>query len=85
MDIAGTIHAVEVKGTTGEMFTSVDITSQELEQAKRLRGSYHLYLVTKCMSKFPCLYSITDPWSEIGKETIKVEVALWRLKFFETH
>jgi hypothetical protein len=80
LDATGALHAVEVKGTTGEVFTNIEISAQEWDQAARIRENYHLYLVTNCMTMSPCLYPITDPWGKCCSGLFNAEVALWRLR-----
>jgi Domain of unknown function (DUF3883) len=52
----GETVSVEVKGMTGGVFQSIEITAQEWEAAKMRRDKYWLVLVTNCLSTQPKIY-----------------------------
>jgi hypothetical protein len=58
---AGEIIAVEVKGTTGPVFGSVDITAGEWNAALSMADRYWLYLVVNCCGTEPILQRIQNP------------------------
>jgi len=42
--------AVEVKGTSGSLFSNIELTAQEWKAAQSLGDRYWLYLVTDCLN-----------------------------------
>lgn len=58
---AGEVVAIEVKGTTGPLFGSFDITAGEWNAASTMADSYWLYLVANCCGTEPILQRIQNP------------------------
>ncbi|UPG86404.1 DUF3883 domain-containing protein [Luteibacter aegosomatis] len=55
---------VEVKSTTGNTFSSFEITSNEWRAAEEHRARYHLYLVANCLSlEHRLLQVVPDPYA----------------------
>src|SRR5205085_5140875 len=57
----GDVVAVEVKGTTGPHFGSIDVTSGEWNAATTLGHRYWLYLVANCCTKRPVIQRLQNP------------------------
>ena len=76
----GTTIAVEVKGTAGAIFHSVEITAQEWEAAQQKRDAYWLVLVTDCLSAHPKLHLIQDPYAYVADSNLALEPVVWRLR-----
>jgi Domain of unknown function (DUF3883) len=72
-DREGTTIAVEVKGTTAQRFSSVDITIGEWNAAERLGGRYWLYLVADCSTTHPQIQRLCNPAGSVaaGQATVK--------------
>lgn len=55
------LNAIEVKGTTGPLFGSIDITIGEWNAALRMADQYWLYLVANCCGMHPVIQRIQNP------------------------
>jgi hypothetical protein len=53
--------AVEVKGTVGEPFVDIDLTSNEWNAAQKLRERYFLCIVARALTKSPVIQDIQNP------------------------
>ena len=71
--------AVEVKGTTGSDFPVVEITANEWEAARALRGDYWLYLVATCTTATPTISRVQDPFGLQTKGALAATPLVWRL------
>jgi hypothetical protein len=76
----GDVVCVEVKGTTGASFSSVDVTAQEWAQAKERGGSYHLHLVSRVLTDKPKFRVLADPWSAHQAGRLTASPATWELR-----
>lgn len=72
--------AVEVKGTTGLRFPSIELTANEWAAAQELRGRYWLCLVASCTSQAPRIEFIPDPASRVDDGSYSVEPAVLRFR-----
>lgn len=61
VDAAGVLHRVEVKGTVGAAFSSIDLTIGELRAAEEHGEQFWIYLVAKCLTDRPRLQRIRNP------------------------
>jgi hypothetical protein len=77
---AGERVAVEVKGTSGNSFPSLEITANEWESANRLRGLYRLCLVVSCLGASPTLAWIDDPYGLHEQGHLGATPAQWKLE-----
>ena len=73
--------AVEVKGTTGKTFSSIELTRGELEAARQKGKLYWLYLVADVLTHYPRIQCINDPAQLLSHGNILAEPILWRLTF----
>lgn len=80
VDSDGTLQRVEVKGTTGAAFTSVDLTANELRAAREFREHYWLYLVASCLSDHPEVRRIRSPAALIEAGQWKAVPALYTVR-----
>jgi hypothetical protein len=55
--------AVEVKGTSGAAFPSIEITARELMAAEKKGDRYWLYLVSNCLQQKPTIEPIRNPYA----------------------
>jgi hypothetical protein len=62
-DRDGALNAVEVKGTTGIRFASIEVTGNEWQAAAKLRHRYWLYLVADCWGPQPQVERVQDPFA----------------------
>ena len=76
----GDTVSVEVKGTTGSVFQSVEITAQEWTAAQVRREKYWLVLVTACLSSQPTVHLIPDPYGLLANGNLEITPVLWRLR-----
>ena len=60
-DPAGAMHRVEVKGTEGGAFATIELTANEYRAAHRHGEQYWLFLVADCRSEAPRIQRICDP------------------------
>lgn len=57
---------MEVKGTVGGAFATVDLTAGELKAAQAHGDSYRLYLVAGCLSDHPRIQRIRIPAAQLA-------------------
>lgn len=80
VDALGVTHSIEVKGTAGGIFPSIEITAQEWQSAEILRGRFWLFLVTKCTGVSPKIQRIQDPVSLVQNGTLYLSPLIWKLE-----
>jgi hypothetical protein len=73
------INAYEVKGTTGPGFVSIELTANELEAAKVLRGRYAIVLIARVESDCPLIQIVSDPWGRLLSEQLTQEPTAYRI------
>jgi hypothetical protein len=78
----GLLQAVEVKGTVGGVFPSVELTINEWNQAEALRERFWLYLVADCGTAHAKLQVIRDPYGVFARGLAGVSPVVIR---FELH
>ena len=80
LNLNGNLIAIEVKGTTGDHFLSVEITDNEWNAAFQLKDNYYLYLVSKCITRNPIIKPIQNPYklTEIG--ILMVTPIIWKIE-----
>lgn len=76
-----TLVAVEVKGTQGPRFLSVDLTKNEWDAARALRDRYWLYLVASCVSMEPRIEPVRDPAGLADRGVLMATPNRWRIEF----
>jgi hypothetical protein len=81
VDVDGLLHAVEVKGSSGKVFSSVEVTAQEWQAAEELRSRYALFLVTECTGKNPKIQQIKNPFSLAESGTFVLSPLVWRIEY----
>jgi hypothetical protein len=81
LDSDGVLQKVEVKGTTGAAFTSIQMTIGELDAARRHRGTYWLFLVAGCFTKTPKVQAICDPAQKIDDGSWSMKAELFSIRF----
>lgn len=72
--------AVEVKGTSGSLFSNIELTAQEWKAAQSLGDRYWLYLVTDCLTKHPVIERIQNPFALMKAGALRATPATWRLE-----
>jgi uncharacterized protein DUF3883 len=72
--------AVEVKGTQGPAFLSVELTGGEWSAARDRRKRYWLFLVADCLSPAPRIEPIQDPWGCVETGQWRVTPITWRVE-----
>jgi hypothetical protein len=72
------VTAIEVKGTTGAKFPTLEITANEWIAAEALRERYWLYLVADCLSLRPRIQKLQDPFGKVCAGTYSVSPLVWR-------
>lgn len=60
-DVAGVLHRVEVKGTVGGAFTTIDVTANELRAAREHGDTYWIFLVANCLTDRARIQRICNP------------------------
>lgn len=71
--------AVEVKGTSGKGFPSIELTAGELSAARALGASYWLYLVADCLGTNPVVQRLNDPALLLAQGTLQAAPILYRI------
>jgi hypothetical protein len=83
IDLAGQRIAVEVKGSAAGTFSSVELTANELEAAKREGKNYWLFLVSNCRSRRPKVQRLQDPARLIQEGRMKKTPIQYRVTFLK--
>jgi hypothetical protein len=78
-DNAGRKHCIEVKGTSGGSFPSVELTDNEWRAAKSQGEHFWLYLVTHCLSRDPKIACLKDPFARCAQGELLVAPSVWTL------
>jgi hypothetical protein len=78
-DEAGSIIAVEVKGTSASAFAGIEVTAREWDAARRLREGYFLILVSACLSQKPIITPVRDPYRLLESKSLEASPSAWRL------
>jgi hypothetical protein len=81
-EVDGHTYAVEVKGTTGTSFPSIELTANEWRAAQELRDRFSLYLVAECRGRHPKLQVIQDPagFPERGEAIVEPVVVRFAMR-----
>ena len=66
LDSSKSLICVEVKSTTQKEFSSIQITKNEFESAKKIGENYHLWLVTEVESEEPTVHIIKNFYDSIS-------------------
>jgi hypothetical protein len=72
------VTAIEVKGTTGAKFPTLEITANEWIAAEALRERYWLYLVADCISLRPRIQKLQDPFGKVSAGMYSIAPLVWR-------
>lgn len=72
------VIAIEVKGTTGAKFPTLEITANEWKAAEDLRERYWLYLVADCLGLRPRIEKVQDPFGKVSAGMYSVAPLVWR-------
>lgn len=65
-DATGALHRVEVKGTLGGAFATIDLTANELRAAQEHGDKYWIFLVANCLTDRPRIHRICDPAAKLS-------------------
>ena len=79
VDSDGRLVRVEVKGTTQERFSSIELTRNEWEAAEMHRDSYHIYLVNSCVTQTPQITFINDPVETVRRGDHELHASRWTM------
>ena len=80
-DQQGQLVAVEVKGTSGMGFASIELTHREWAAALNLGDRYWIFLVADCLSTSPRIQEIKDPAQMIDDWRAEISPIRWRMEF----
>jgi hypothetical protein len=75
----GEVIGIEVKGTTRSEFPAFEVSANEWEAAKKLRGRFRLVLVARCESDRPRIHVIEDPWRLTLEGDLEAAPLAWRV------
>jgi hypothetical protein len=78
-DAHGDVY-IEVKGTTGKVFATVEVTANEWIAAEREQDRYWLYLVAGCLSAKPVIEPIQNPASLAKAGQLEVWPSVWGIR-----
>ncbi len=84
VDAQGNLHSIEVKGTSGKVFPSIELTAAEWQAAEKRREKFWLFLVTECLGKHPKVQRVKDPVSLVQNGILDLSPVLWRLELSST-
>jgi hypothetical protein len=76
-DPAGVLHRVEVKGTVGGAFATIDLTANEMRAAKEHAEAYWIFLVANCLTSRPRIQRICNPAQLLATEAWSATPALF--------
>ena len=79
LDAHGELTAIEVKGTGATAFTSVELTQNEWNAARKLGERYRLFLVTECLGISPKFQEIENPARLAAKGELNIVPVRWKL------
>lgn len=65
-DADGVLHRIEVKGTVGGAFSTIDLTANELRAAQQHGPEYWLFLVANCLTDHPKIQRICAPGEKLA-------------------
>ena len=80
LDAHGELTAIEVKGTCASAFTSVELTQNEWNAARKLRERYRLFLVAECLGISPKFQVVEDPAGCAAKGELNIAPVKWKLE-----
>jgi hypothetical protein len=80
-DPAGALVGVEVKGSAGSIFESVDVTANEWFAAERMQEKYLLILVANCLGPKPILEVFPNPALLLARHSISLIPVVYRIEF----
>jgi len=79
-DSGGTLIAVEVKGTTGSVIASVEMTRGEWKAAEALGERYWIYLVIGCLDPGARIARVQNPCKMVSEQKWSIEPSRWQLR-----
>jgi hypothetical protein len=80
IDAQGVLQRIEVKGTTGVVFSGIDLTVGELEAAQRYGSHYWIYLVAECLTELPKVQAIQNPYERLSNGSWPIRPALYTVR-----
>ena len=84
VDAEGRRVAVEVKGTTSGVFSTIEITPNEWAAAETVGPDYWLYLVTSCTSQSPRVFPLRDPFAGASRGDLILAPSGFRISWAGT-
>jgi len=81
IDQSGKLQRVEVKATQAAAFRNIEITSNELNAARKYADGFSLCLIAKCMSETPIYQFINNPAAQVDEGEWDIEPTAFRLSF----
>ena len=82
-DPTGQVVAVEVKGTMGARFASIDLTAGEWRAAGALSDRYWLYLVADCGGANPRIQRLQNPAKLVADGAAQLVPIAFRLSVLQ--
>jgi hypothetical protein len=79
-DAAGQLHRVEVKGTVGAAFTTIDLTANEMRAAREHGDSYWIFLVANCLTDRARIQRICNPAARLSDGIWTATPALYSVR-----
>ena len=79
IDAHGELTAIEVKGTGANAFTSVELTENEWNAARKLGKRYRLFLVAECLGASPKIQVVKNPAELADRGELIISPVRWRL------
>ncbi len=80
-DAKGNVNRVEVKGTVGSAFATIDLTANEMKAATAHGENYWLCLVANCETDRPAIQLIQDPMRKIADGEWTANPAIYSVRF----
>lgn len=79
-NLNNTLLAIEVKATTDNYFSSIEISDNEWSAALRLEDCYFIYLVTRCGSRHPQIQILQNPYKLRESGKLLVTPLIWKIE-----
>ena len=82
-DESGSPICIEVKSTTGNAITNVELTANEWLAAQTEGKRYKIYVVTQALKSSPKIEVLEDPSAYVAQKQLKIEPSVFKLSLYD--
>ena len=82
-DESGSPICIEVKSTTGNAITNVELTANEWSAAQKEGKRYKIYVVTQALKSSPKIEVLEDPSAYVKQGQLKIEPSVFKLSLYD--